>query len=211
MKIVVIIGAGELGRQLRHIMTQSSLTNSHLFLGWLDDTRIKDEMVDGFPVLGGLNQIEKLDKNVYFALGIGYNHLSFKQKLVDRLVSQGRNLLTIIHDSALVDPSSIIEAGAVVYPGCIIDNGVKVGKGTLLNNGVIISHDSAIGMASFLAPGVTLCGNVKVGARCFIGAGSILKDGVNVTDEVILGLGFNLFENIDEKGTYVQKVINRKL
>jgi len=211
MKVVVIIGAGELGRQLRHMMAQSSLTSSHRFLGWLDDTRTKDEKVDGFPVLGGLNEIEKLDMNIYFALGIGYNHLSFKQKLVDRLVSEGRNLLTIIHDSALIDPSSIIEAGVVIYPGCIVDIGAKVEKGSLLNNGVIVSHGSSVGTASFLAPGVTVCGNVKVGERCFIGAGSIIKDGVHVTDEVRLGSGFNLFENIDKKGTYIQRVINRKL
>ncbi|MDY4595093.1 MAG: acyl-ACP--UDP-N-acetylglucosamine O-acyltransferase [[Pasteurella] aerogenes] len=57
----------------------------------------------------------------------------------------------MIHASAKIHPSSIVEEGAkigenvVIGPFCIVERGVEIGKGTVLNSHVVIKGETKIG------------------------------------------------------------------
>ena len=204
---IIIIGAGDLGRQILHHLKSEE---NAIVIGWLDDTFKKGEVIDGVEVLGAIHDFKIFDTKTKFIVAIGYSALIFKNKLVNQLKNEGRQLYTFIHPSAIIDSTAIIEEGVIIYPGCIIDMNAIIKSGVLLNNGVIVSHDSMVNESSFIAPGVTIAGNVVIGKNCFIGLGSTIKDGVKITNEVITGSGANIFKDIKYSGTYTDNIKLKK-
>ena len=203
MKKVAIIGAGELGKQILSFILGST---NDIIVGWFDDTIPKGFFVEGFNVLGSLNDTEHLySKNEFdeVAIAIGYNHLDFKIKLLKRFEDENIKLYSFIHPSAIVDKSAIIEEGAIIYPGVIVDKNVKICKAVLLNIGAIISHDTEIDECCFIAPGVVCSGFVKIGKCCFVGSGVIIRDNLIITNNVKIGAGGLVVKNINEPGAYI--------
>lgn len=191
---VLILGSGEMGKQIHHFLTHYS---EHVVYGFLDDFDKSES------VLGKINHIDDY-KNIidYLAIGIGYNHLNFKADLFLKFKNKGFEFLTYIHPTSSVDKTASIGEGSLIYPGVIIDQGVKVGDNTIINNGAILSHDCQIGSHSFIAPGVVFSGNCNLGNKCFIGSGTIFKDHISVVDEVVIGAGSLVIKSIEKNGQY---------
>ena len=208
-KKVVIIGAGDLGRQFLHLITNYTEDS---VIGWYDDTLEKGIIIEGVEVKGSITDIE-LDREFYdeVAIAIGYKHLPLKQKLVNKLIKRNLRLYTFIHPTSCIDISAKIGYGCFIYSNCTIDSNVLVEPGVLINNAAVVSHDSKIGSCSFIAPGVCLSGFVQIKNCCFIGSGSIISDSVSICDSVILGSGSLVIKDIKLRGEYVGGPKLRKL
>ena len=203
MKKVAIIGAGELGIQILHLLLESG---EYEISGFYDDLIPLDTvLLDKYNVLNKTSEIMSDFNNMRFdvlAIGIGYKHMDKRKEFYDYF-SKSIPFATIIHNSCIIHPTSIIEKGSVLYPGCIIDKNVHIGQNVLLNLGVIISHDSIIENNSFFAPSATLGGFVKIQESCFIGIGVNIIDNITITKEVILGAGALVINNIKKPGKYI--------
>lgn len=199
---IAIIGAGELGHQIRHY---AEVEGKWLPVGWFDDFANCDSIIDGLPVLGKISDIEQLyseDRFDALIIGIGYKHLQFRSELYARF--KGKiPFVSVIASPGYIDSTAEIEEGCMIYPGCIIDKGVVIEPNSLLNLRVVVSHDSHIGGSSFLAPGVLLAGFSEIGRECFIGAGAMVRDSVKVTDRCVVGIGSVVVKDIVESGVYV--------
>jgi acetyltransferase EpsM len=109
--------------------------------------------------------------------------------IVRRLVGEGRRLSRLIHPSAVVAPTAVVEAGCVVFPMVVVGAKAHVGEGTVLNRGALIGHHTAIGPYSFVGPGANVCGLVTLGTQAYIGAGAVVRDRVNVGEHAVVGMG----------------------
>lgn len=209
-KKVLIIGAGDLGRQFVHFITNYS---NDIVVGWLDDTKQKGEKVFGKKVFGKVNELDSVKDKVYdyVAIAIGYNHLEFKNELIKKLRDKSIPQYTFIHPTAYVDSSANICEGVFIYPSATVDQRVIIQESTIINNNVVISHDSEIGRATFLSPSVAISGNVMIGNSCFIGTGSIIKDSIKICNNTQLGAGTLLIKDISVPGKYVGGPELRKL
>lgn len=96
---------------------------------------------------------------------------------------------TVIHPTAQVDQSVLIDEGTVVFHGAILQVSTQVGKHCIINTGASIDHDCLISDFVHIAPQVTLCGNIQVGKNTLIGANTVILPNLKIGENVIIGAG----------------------
>lgn len=206
---LAILGGGELGRQVAHY---SVLNGAYEVIGFLDDTIERGIIVDGKPVLGKINELEKLFSQSVFDevfIGIGYDHFDFKALLYERITQQKIPLATIISPQVYIDPTSKIGKGVILYPGSLVEKDAVVEDNAVINVHCTIAHNAFVGRHSFIAGGAVLAGYAKVGASCFIGVNSVINDHISVCDDVTVGSLTVVGKNIKTPGIYFND--NRRL
>ena len=112
-----------------------------------------------------------------------------RRALVERLVSEGRQLVSIIHPSAVVAASAVIEAGCLIFPNVVVGARTRVGLGTIVNRGVLIGHHTSVGRHAFLGPGANVAGGVTIGDEAYVGMGAIVRDDRQVGARATIGAG----------------------
>jgi len=201
MKTLAIIGSGDLGQQIAHYALSDHQYSNVVFF----DDFAPEKLKNSIPVIGKTIDVEKAFQLKQFdelLIGIGYKHLAEKKKIFNEFKDKipfGK----LVHSTALIDPTAIIEKGAVIYPGCIIDAKAVIKKNAVLNIGCTIAHDSVIGSHSFLSPRVAVAGFTTVGEQCFLGINSTIIDNLNIINKTQIGAGSLVIKSIDKQGLYV--------
>jgi len=96
---------------------------------------------------------------------------------------------TLIHPSAYVSPSAVVEHGVFIGPRAVINTGAVIRAHAIINTGAVIEHDCVIGAGSHVSPGAVIGGSTTVGERTHIGLGALLRDHVTIGDLVTIGMG----------------------
>ncbi len=97
--------------------------------------------------------------------------------------------VSVVHPSAIVDPSAVLGDGSVVFAGAIVQPGATLGRHAIVNTSASIDHDCVLGEAVHIAPGARLAGNVTLGDEVFIGIGAVVVPGVAIGARTIVGAG----------------------
>ena len=197
MKKIVIIGAGGNSKVIvdtikkRNVLQKEPLK----IMGVLDDAEEKKELC-GFPVLGPVNEIEKLkwEPDVFFVNGIGNNAV---RKRIYEAYSDAK-WYTLIHPTAIIAEDVVIGEGTIVMPGAIINTESRIGRFALINTGSIIEHENEIGDFVHLASGVTTAGEVKIGEGTMLGTGAKVIQGIKIGKHTIIGAGACVIKNIPD-------------
>ena len=171
----------------------------------------------GFVILGYCEPSEKAE-NPYDLSYLGYeddvdvNQAAFIavgdnkiRRRIYRKLSLKNNFLktSLIHSSAIVSTSSLIQEQTYLSAGVIINPKAKIGTACIINTGATIEHDCVVDQFSHVAPGAVLCGNVSVGTGCMIGANAVIKEGVKIGDYVTVGAGSVVLKDIDSNTVVV--------
>jgi sugar O-acyltransferase (sialic acid O-acetyltransferase NeuD family) len=199
---LAIIGSGDLGQLIAH---HARLTQQFEVVGYFDDYAQAGEIKSGIPVLGSTQLVEASFQSGVFEqlmIAIGYKHFDARAFFFDKYFGS-IPFATVVHPSAIVDPTCEIGEGSAVLSGCILDVHVKIGKNVLLNTGVMVAHDSSIGDHSFLAPRCNIAGFVQVGTKNFIGIGANVIDNISTVALAFVGGGALVNRNIEEPGLFV--------
>lgn len=96
---------------------------------------------------------------------------------------------TLIHASALCEPSNSVGSGTLLAPGVIVNPGCRIGENVILNTRSLIEHDVTIGNHVHIAPGAILLGGVIVEEAAFVGAGALIRPGVTIGAGAIVAMG----------------------
>ena len=195
-KVLAILGAGELGKQVANFALQD---------GHYDKVVFYDDFNVGDDILGNTNQLINDYKDKKFdelIIGIGYNHLKERTKKYLNLKDKIK-FGKIIHSTCWVDKSSSIGDGCVLYPKSVVDKNVVIKDNSIINLNCTIAHDTSIGLSCFLAPTVSIAGFCSIDDECFLGIGTVLKDNISIVNETILGAATVVVKSIIEKGIYV--------
>ena len=202
MTRIAIIGAGDLGVQIAH---QVSLASGKTVAGYFDDSKPEGEIVEGSPVLGGVDAVEPRFAAGDFdelVMAIGYRHMAVRQRLFARFHPKVP-FTTLVHPRAWVDPTSTVGPGAVLFAGVVVDMHSSIGANTLLNVGCVIAHHTSIGDGCFLSPSVSVAGFVSIGPGNVLGIGTIVIDNISMISGVRTGAGAVVTENVVEPGLYL--------
>lgn len=196
MKDLIIIGAGGHGRVIADIAQKLGVYDSIVFL---DDGDAKESM--GLPVVGKACDVEKYvgKADVFVAIG----NSKVRGMFIERLLSLGANVPTLIHPSAVIGACVEIGAGTAVMAGAVINPCSTLGEGVILNTCSSIDHDCVIGDYCHIAVGVHVAGTVRIGENVWLGAGAIIKNNVEICPDCIIGAGGVVVKDITESGTYV--------
>ena len=112
-----------------------------------------------------------------------------RRALVDRLVAEGRSLATIVHPSAVVARTAVVDPGCVIFPNVVIGARTRIRAGSIVNRGALIGHHVDVGEGSFLGPGAIVGGGVVIGEEVQIGIGAVVRDDRRIGARAIVGAG----------------------
>lgn len=214
MKNIVIIGAGDLGRELVWLIEDiNKVKPTYVILGFLDmDEGKTGRQFYGYEVLGTEKRLEELEKEQDACAVIAIQEGSIRKKIHHE--HRGfQNWETIVHPSAVIAGSVQIGQGSVFFPQVTVSvdtvlgafglfyihsmicNDCEVGDYVSVMSGAQISERAKIGDGSYLAAGASVYPNVMVGRNVRAGVGAIIsKDQTDGTEVSRVGTRIAFFK-----------------
>jgi acetyltransferase EpsM len=168
-------------------------------VGIIDDGLPAGSEVLDMPVLGGAKDLsEWYNRGVRLAVNAvgGIGNVAVRLKIFDILAKEGFLCPTLVHPTAVVERSAMLEAGVQVFAQAYIGSSAKVGFGSVINASAIVHHDCIIGRVVNLSPGATLAGNVRVEDHAQIGMLATVNLQVTVGEGAMLGNGCTVKANV---------------
>lgn len=195
-KQLVIIGASGHGKVAADIAKKMDVWEKIIFL----DDFSEDKLILDYPIIGktDLKNNYKNDSDFFVAIG----NQKVRRQMIEELFDNKFNITTLIHPSAILDDTVIIDQGSIVMAGVVINSSVSVGKGCIINTSTSIDHDCQIANYVHLSPGVHLAGNVNIGKNTWLGIGSKVINNIDIAEDIIVGAGAVVVLNLHKEGTY---------
>jgi len=184
------LGAGGHAKVVLEILADM---NGFDVVGLLDPrTDLRGSEVHGVPVLGGDDLLGRLyDDGVKHAfVGLGSaDDTRPRRRLFDLAVSNGYEIVTAVHATALVSPSATAGRGATIMARAVVNAAAVLGEDVIVNTGAIVEHDCRLGSHVHIASGATLASGVIVGDGAHVGAGATVLQGVHIGAGSVVGAG----------------------
>ena len=177
---LIVVGAGGHAK----VVVATARAAGFRVVAVVDDARVRwGGAVLGVPVTGPSAPVLD-DPAAQVVLAIGSNAARRQ-----RAVGARCRFVSIVHPSAVVDPSVALGAGSVVFAGAVIQPDAVLGAHAIVNTGASIDHDCVLGAAVHVAPGTRLAGNVTLGDEVFLGIGAVVIPGVAIGAGTTVGAG----------------------
>lgn len=192
----VIIGAGGMGREVASWAVEAGWDVA----GFADDRAAAlGDFVDGFPVLGTLDDVEEPETRIVVAIG----NTRDRRTLVRRAEAVGRDVARVIHPTAYVGAHVLGLDGAIVGPQVTISTGVTVGRCVIINYGAVVGHDVQLGDFAFIGPNAAIAGSVQIAEGAEIGIGATVVQARTVGAWSRVGAGAAVVRDVPGGATVV--------
>ena len=160
---LLLLGAGGYGRTVAEAMG-----------GQFGGVAFLDDGVRGSGVLGVCADYIGLAKTYTYAYpAFGDNQL--RGAWLNRLEEAGYILPRLVHPSAYVSPSALVEDGAAVLPLACVGAHTVVRRGAIVNMGAIADHDCSLGFCVHLAPGAVVKAGCLVPPMTKVDSGAVIR------------------------------------
>lgn len=208
MKNIVIIGAGDLGRELVWLIEDiNKVKPTYVILGFLDmDERKAGREFYGYEVLGTEERLEELGRERDACAVIAIQEGEARKKIAEEHAGF-KNWESIVHPTAVVAGSSRIGSGCVLFPQVTVSVDSRLGKFGLYYIHSTVCNDSRVGSYTSVMSGVSISEHVEVGELCFLSAGSCVHPHRRLGSRVRVGVGTTVTKDygdgakVDEKAS----------
>lgn len=202
MKNIVIVGAGGVGRETSLIIQQiNELKSTWNLIGFIDDNvNSWGNVINGYPVIGGIDSLEVLPSDTYIVIAIA--NYEVKRKIVNRINNKFK-FATIIHPKVYIHDYINIGEGTLIYEGAILTTNIKVGNHVIISPKCGIGHDSIIKDYVSLLWNVNISGNDIIEEGVMMGSASTVIQGKRIGKGSTVGAGAVVIDNIDSYSTVV--------
>lgn len=164
---IVIVGAGGFGREVLHWATNAWSERHVPIAGFLsNDPDVLAGKSCPLPILGSPDTFVPAPGDC-FVLAIGIPGV--RRSVAEGMVARGCRFVTLIHATAIVAPTAIVDEGTVVCPYAIVSDSVRIGRFALLNYHASLGHDATVGDFAVLSPYATLGGAAVLANEGFLG------------------------------------------
>jgi len=204
MRNIVIFGAGGFGREVKTIIDSINLINpnTYNFLGFYDDGIEKGQIVNGFPVLGGINELNLLNEDVSLVISIGDPKI--KKKILQKITKLNIDYPSIIHPKSSISKDEVsIGRGCIICEGTIITCNIEIGNYVILNLGCTVGHDTKIRDYCAFMPSVNISGEVVINESVYVGTGAKIINLLEIGENTIIGAGAVVSKSLPENCTAV--------
>ncbi|MFC2110136.1 acetyltransferase [Bacteroidota bacterium] len=188
-KDIAIIGTGGLGREIAGIIECiNNVSATWNFLGFFDDFETRNE-VNGYPVLGGIKELNAYAEDLSIVVGLGNPVL--KKKIVQKISNQHLAFPVIIHPSVQIYSLKTISLGKgiVIGANAVITVNVTINDFVYVNTATVVAHDAVVGEFSMLMPTVSISAGAEIGAGVYIGNGVKIDVPIKIIENTILKAG----------------------
>lgn len=185
MKNIVIIGAGDLGKEVVWLIEDiNKVYPTYVILGFLDDDPEKrDEEFFGYKVLGTTELLESLRKKIPFCAVIAIQKGADRKAIADAHPSFCE-WETIVHPAAVVAPESKLGKGSILFPRVTISVDTTVGCFNLLYINATICNDCCLGDYVSVMTGAVVSERVRISSRTFVPAGTCIGPHTVFPDQI---------------------------
>jgi sugar O-acyltransferase (sialic acid O-acetyltransferase NeuD family) len=191
---LILVGAGNFGRELVNWAQDIAEYGGHGFHGYLDTT--PDVLaVRGYklPWLGTpTDYVPQPGDQMVIAIA---NPLS-KRAVVEHMLAKGASFARLIHPTAVVARTASLGEGVVLCPHSVVSADSTVGNFVSVNTLSSVGHDVVLGDFSTLSGHVDLTGAVKVGVDCFFGTGAKVLPKVKIGNGAKIGAGTVIMRSV---------------
>lgn len=203
MKKIAIIGAGGFGREVKMLIDQiNAVENKYQFIGYYDDGKEKGTLINGFPVLGMVTDLNGVSEEITVALALG--NPVYKKNVVALINNPNITYETLIHPSVLIGNDDVlIGKGVVICAGNIITCNIIIKDYVTINLACTIGHDTVLEDYVSLMPAVNVSGEVVVEEAVYVGTGAKIINQVFVGKNTTIGAGAVVSKSLPENCTAV--------
>ncbi len=205
MKQIAIFGSGGFGREVAMMIEQINEKKMEWeFIGFYDDGIEKGKIINGFPVLGGINELNEWNEPLSLVFAIG-NPIT-KKSIIEKVQNKDNvDYPTLVHPNVLIGDLKFngIGEGCIITAGNILTVNIAIGKHVILNLACTVGHDSIIGDYSSFMPSVNISGEVNIGQCVYVGTGAKIINQLEIGDNTIVGAGAVVAKSLPSNCTAV--------
>ena len=166
MKSLLILGAGGYGRTVADVAAQ---------LGEYDRIAFLDNLQTGEHILGKCDDYRRFLEE-YEELYPAFGNNELRVRWLNRFLSEGIAVPTLVHPRAYVSPEAKLESGVVILPMAVVNTGARVKYGCIVNIGALVDHDCVLEEGVHLAPGAIVKAENRIPAGSKIDSGTVIEN-----------------------------------
>ncbi|MCH2033326.1 MAG: acetyltransferase [Tenacibaculum sp.] len=189
MNKIAIIGSGGLGREVLGIIQSINRKEKTWdFIGFYDDNP-SSEVVNGFPVLGKIAELNDINEEIYVVIGVGNPNV--REILFKKINNQNILFPSLIHPSVEIysNESVTIGNGVVIAANAVLTVNINISDFVYINAMSLLAHDTEIGKFSMIMPTVSISAGGKIGERVYIGNGTKIDFPIEIEDGTVVPAG----------------------
>lgn len=133
MKSLLILGAGGFGQMVK----ETALALGYENVVFLDDAAKAEDVI-------GMCCDYVLKHSEYPAAVAAFGNNKTRLFWTEKLLEEGYEVPVIIHPSAIVSPSAVLEPGCFIMQRAVVNTNTKIEKAALINSGAVVDHDSVV-------------------------------------------------------------------
>ena len=202
MKNIVIIGAGDFGKEVAWLIEDINKENpAYHILGFLDDDEKKiGQSYNGYSCLGPITCIFDLVKEKDICAVIAMQDCGIRKRIVEKLAGFDA-WETLIHPSVNMSQTSVIGKGCIICAGSNISVNTAIGDHCIFNLSVTMGHDCTVNDYVSIMSGATVCGHVTIGQEAYLSTNCTVVPGKKVGAYARVGAGSVVLRNVKESVT----------
>jgi len=210
---IAIFGAGGFGREVLTLIQDINRAKlTYNIVGFFDDGVPKGTVVNGFPVLGSVDDLNGWSSNLAVAVAVGNPRV--KKQIVERIANERVEFPVLAHPSVIIGDAqrTRMGQGCIICAGNILTTDISLGRFVILNLACTVGHDAVIDDYAAFMPSCNISGEVTVGEAVFVGTGACIINRVKIGDFAVVGAGAVVIGDIPSHSTSVgvpAKVVNR--
>jgi len=190
LRKLAVFGAGGFGLEVAMLIEQINLvSNEWEMIGFFDDGEPLGKIVNGYPIIGGVAELNQWDSKLFIVLALGIPNT--KKRVLAKINNPNISYPILVHPSVIMGNRKFVEIGegSIICAGTIITTNISIGRHVILNLACTVGHESQIGDYCSFMPTCNISGEVEIGESNFWGTGVKVINRVNVGSNVIIGAG----------------------
>lgn len=200
MKKIAIVGAGDFGREIANVVyriNSSKENNEWELVGFFDDDpSFHSKTIDGYPVLGTIEDLNHSNEELYIICSLGVAQTRIK--VINKIANNKIKYATLIDPDARIYEGASVGEGSVICGGSILAINTHLGRHVIVNLNCTLGHDDIVEDYCVVNPGVNVSGKVVIKEGCDLGTGSKIIQGLTIGENTTIGAGAVVVKDIPE-------------